>query len=91
MTDPSVRRSKAPAPPHCDSRQESLVPRWNAAESPSAQRISEVGDILALGIIRLVTRKSSQNAAKSGETSLDFTRLQSGDRDRSPLQGGLHG
>jgi len=43
------------------------------------ERIPEIGEILALGLIRLHARKSSQFAVDSGECSLDCLATQSGD------------
>jgi hypothetical protein len=53
-------------------------------DGPAEPRISELGEILALGLIRLQARMTSDNSTPNGECSLDFARLQSGDRDRSP-------
>ena len=44
----------------------------------SPQHISEIAEILALGLMRLQARKSSELSASSGESSLDFTGQQSG-------------
>jgi hypothetical protein len=41
-------------------------------------RIAEIGDILALGLMRLLARKSSQASEKEREFSLDFVGQQSG-------------
>ena len=40
--------------------------------------VSEVAEILALGLVRLLARKSSELLKTSGETSLDFSVPQSG-------------
>lgn len=37
------------------------------------ERITELGQILALGLIRLHARKSTQSSADRGDSSLDFT------------------
>ena len=42
------------------------------------QRIEEIGEILAAGLMRLAVRKSSPNSRDSGESSLDFSPDQSG-------------
>jgi len=41
------------------------------------ERLREVGEILASGLIRLRTRQRQQQAADTGELSLDFTARQS--------------
>jgi hypothetical protein len=53
--------------------------------SPGAERIQEIAEILAAGLMRLRTRKSSGLSADLGESSLHFTAQQSGpDGPRSP-------
>lgn len=48
----------------------------------SAQdRIAEIGEILALGLMRLRAWKSSKLCGESGESSLDFVGQQSGHRN----------
>ena len=47
------------------------------AMSP-AERLDEIARILALGVVRLRLRKSSQLPAELGESSLDFPPHQSG-------------
>jgi len=42
------------------------------------ERLDEVADILAAGLIRLKARKSSRLSADLGESRLDFTAPQSG-------------
>ena len=44
----------------------------------AAERLDEIADILAAGLIRLSSRKSSQISADRGESSLDFSPDQSG-------------
>jgi hypothetical protein len=44
----------------------------------AAERLDEVAGILALGVMRLVGRKSSPLSADDGESSLDFMPPQSG-------------
>ncbi len=44
----------------------------------AAERLDEVAEILATGVMRLVARKSSTKQAGSGESSLDFVPSQSG-------------
>jgi hypothetical protein len=46
---------------------------------PAADRIQEVAEILAIGLSRLETRKSSRKSADFGESLLHFTPDQSGD------------
>jgi hypothetical protein len=48
----------------------------NAAES---DRLMEIGEILAAGLMRLEGLKSSRKSAEIGESSLHFTPDQSGD------------
>lgn len=48
----------------------------------ASDRIAEIGEILALGLVRLMARKSSKQSDKDGESSLDFVAEQSGDRNR---------
>jgi hypothetical protein len=43
------------------------------------ERISEIAEILAVGLTRLAARKSSRKPAEFGESSLHFTLEQSGD------------
>lgn len=45
----------------------------------AADRLAEVGAILATGLVRLHARKSSQTRRPTGESSLDYTAWQSGD------------
>ena len=42
------------------------------------QRIEEIGEILAAGLMRLAARKSSEKPAAREESSLDFLPNQSG-------------
>lgn len=49
----------------------------------AADRIAEIGEILALGLIRLRARKSSQFSDVNGESSLDCVATQSGHSDRN--------
>lgn len=44
----------------------------------ASDRLGEICEILALGLIRLRARQSSKLSAGSGESSLDFTAHQSG-------------
>jgi hypothetical protein len=44
----------------------------------TSERIAEIGEILAAGLIRLRVRKSSQIVATNGESSLDCVATQSG-------------
>lgn len=44
----------------------------------AAERLDEVADILAAGLIRLKTRKSRRLSADRGDSCLDFTARQSG-------------
>jgi hypothetical protein len=42
------------------------------------ERIAEIGELLALGLMRLLARKSSEVSARTGEFSLDCIADQSG-------------
>ena len=53
----------------------SLHPRHMTA----AERLDEIADILAVGLMRLHARKSSSLSRDRGESSLDFSPDQSGD------------
>jgi hypothetical protein len=46
----------------------------------AAERLDEIADILAAGLIRLRARKSSSLSRHRGESSLDFSPDQSGHR-----------
>jgi hypothetical protein len=46
---------------------------------------AEVAELLALGLMRLMARKSSELSPPAGETSLDFTGHQSG--HPTPIEG----
>jgi hypothetical protein len=45
------------------------------------ERLSEIAEILATGLMRLRARKSSPKSADFGESSVDFSRHQSGHAD----------
>jgi hypothetical protein len=49
----------------------------------AAERLAEVAEILAAGLMRLKARKSSHLSAHCGESSLDCAAHQSGHADRS--------
>ena len=49
----------------------------NSLDPP--ERLSEIAEILAAGVMRLAARKSSSISADRGESSLHFTANQSGD------------
>ena len=42
------------------------------------ERIAEIGEILAAGLMRLGVTKSSRKWAETGESSLDFSAIKSG-------------
>jgi hypothetical protein len=44
----------------------------------STERLSEIANILAAGLMRLVARKSSPIFADTGDSSLDFSATESG-------------
>jgi len=50
-----------------------LHPRHMSA----AERLNEVAEIIAKGVVRLMDRKSRALSAESGDSSLDFTAHQS--------------
>jgi hypothetical protein len=54
------------------------VSTFDRAHVPAAERIAEIGEILALGLVRLRARRSSQTSADGGECSLDCVGHQSG-------------
>jgi hypothetical protein len=45
----------------------------------ASQRLSEIAEILAAGVGRLLAQKSSRKSVETGESSLHFTPHQSGD------------
>jgi hypothetical protein len=51
-----------------------------------SQRLSELADILAAGLMRLGARKSSEFCPDSGESSLDCPGHQSGHADPDSLE-----
>jgi hypothetical protein len=51
---------------------------------PPAERLGEVADILAVGLIRMRARMSSPFLRKSGEILLDSNAQQSGPQPNSP-------
>jgi hypothetical protein len=48
-------------------------------DAERSERLAEISEILAAGLVRLEARKSSQNSQDLGESSLHFTPDQSGD------------
>lgn len=50
------------------------------ADLSGAERLSEISEILAVGLTRLAARKSSRKPTVFGESSLHFSLNQSGDR-----------
>lgn len=52
----------------------------------AGERIAEIGEILAAGLMRLRARKSSQKSADCGEISLDLNAQQSGPEPNSPRE-----
>jgi hypothetical protein len=49
-----------------------------AGQLSPADRIAELGEILAVGLIRALGRKSSELSSATGESCLDFAARQSG-------------
>ena len=63
----------------------------NALRSDSMsveERIAEIGQILAQGLMRLRARQSSELSRQNGESSLDFIAHQSGHRNHLHGTGG---
>jgi len=54
-----------------------------------AERLAQIAEILAAGLMRLRARKSSQISADCGESSVDFSRHQSVHAD-PPLWSSTH-
>ena len=54
-------------------------PSSTSQMNPSNPELAEIADILAVGLTRLGTRKSSRISTESGERSLHFMPDQSGD------------
>lgn len=46
--------------------------RQPQAHTPAVHSVAEVGELLALGLVRLSTRKSSEFSRTDGESSLHF-------------------
>ena len=55
--------------------------RWSGNAPDVRERIAEIGELLALGLIRLRQRNSSESSRARGESSLDCVGTQSGDAD----------
>ena len=53
---------------------------------PAPERLAEIAEILAAGLIRLRARQSSHLSADCGESSLDCPGIQSGHADTSSLE-----
>ena len=53
------------------------------------ERLDEIAEILAAGLMRLNARKSSALSKHGGESSLDYAAHQSGHADRLTSDGGL--
>jgi hypothetical protein len=53
-----------------------------------AERLDEIAEILAAGLVRLNTRKSSGLSPRRGESSLDCAAHQSSHADRLTSDGG---
>jgi hypothetical protein len=60
-----------------DAEQE-LANICGAMQGDANPRLSEIAEILAVGLMRLTARKSSQKSAESGEILLDTSARQSG-------------
>ena len=57
------------------------APPGNPCASAARARITEVGEILTAGYLRLLARKSRGKASPNGEIPLDISSTQSGHRD----------
>lgn len=53
-------------------------PIFSHEASDARDRIAEIGEILALGLVRLRARQSTELSAAGGESSLDCVGTQSG-------------
>jgi hypothetical protein len=51
----------------------------SAEQLTAAERLSEIAEILSVGLIRLHARKSTQLSRRRGESFLDFAAHPSGD------------
>lgn len=57
-----------------------LAPREEGRRQAAASQLSEIAELLAFGLTRLMARKSSEISPHSGESSLHFSPDQSGGR-----------
>jgi hypothetical protein len=74
---------------HHSSDMSRSYPRSDAVESPrdcARERIAEIGEILAAGLIRLRARQSSQLSSGNGESSLASLASQSGHENRGCVE-----
>ena len=60
----------------------------NAGRMSPAERLAELGRILAAGLIRLKTNKSSELSSDRGESHVDYAAQKSGHTTRNS-QGGM--
>ncbi len=60
----------------------------NPAHMSAAERLDELADILAIGLMRLRTRQSTPLSRDRGESSLDCAAHQSSHADRLTSDGG---
>lgn len=58
---------------------ERLSSKKAETDAAGGERLSEIAEILAAGLMRVEARKSSRKSAEFGESSLHFTPDQSGD------------
>jgi hypothetical protein len=58
-------------------------------DETASERLDEIAEILALGLMRLKARKSSSLSAPGGESSLDCAAHQSGHANALKRPGGL--
>jgi hypothetical protein len=65
------------------------MPGLHPNQMTSAERLDEVGEILAVGLLRLKANKSSRLSAAGGESSLDCAAHRSGHANALKRPGGL--
>jgi len=61
-----------------------VSPECREVNSSCAERIAEIGDILARGLMRMRARKSSSLSADTRESSLDCLATRSGHAGNEP-------
>jgi hypothetical protein len=69
---------------------ESMTNGTNPDHLTAQERLTEIAEILAAGLRRLLARKSSALSADPGESSVDCVASQSGHADYLTTDGGSH-